>query len=37
MDTDQSFNVPSTPEQETRSVISDPETRKMFIQQVCEP
>ncbi|CAI7652121.1 uncharacterized protein N7487_004944 [Penicillium crustosum] len=33
MDTDQSFNVPSTPEQETRSVISDPDARKLFIQQ----
>ncbi|CAI7618975.1 unnamed protein product [Penicillium palitans] len=33
MDTDQSFNVPSTPEQETRSVISDSDARKMFIQQ----
>ncbi|KAJ5163590.1 uncharacterized protein N7500_005420 [Penicillium coprophilum] len=33
MDTNQSFNVPNTPEQETRSVISDSDARKIFIQQ----
>ncbi|KAJ5616163.1 hypothetical protein N7537_001277 [Penicillium hordei] len=33
MNTDQSFNVPSTPEQETRSVTSESDARKMFIQQ----
>ncbi|KXG48812.1 uncharacterized protein PGRI_026820 [Penicillium griseofulvum] len=32
MDTDQSFNAPNTP-QETRSVISESDARKMFIQQ----
>ncbi|KAG0159389.1 hypothetical protein PDIDSM_6911 [Penicillium digitatum] len=33
MDTDQSFNVPRTPEEDTRSVISDSDARKLFVQQ----
>jgi hypothetical protein len=32
-----SFNVPSTPKQVTRSVPEDSEARKMFIQEVCGP
>lgn len=33
----ESFHVPSTPEQETRSVPEDSDARKMFIQEVCYP
>ncbi|KAJ5960416.1 uncharacterized protein N7479_007566 [Penicillium vulpinum] len=33
MDTNQSFNVPNTPEQEMCSPVSDSDARKIFIQQ----